>query len=311
MNWLILLLLVSCDTVTQSGGGGLFLEMPDLKNNQEVGSTIDIPIKVPDSRDGMPGDPKIRLLIICDGTEVYSDEQQPSSGSAEFDNIKITDKFRGQCVVSAYWQHGFDSLHGSTKFTVGKSLDNATATDCVDLSDLKIYLGKQFNICDKALIGGDDIKLQCGDNAKAIDLSSDLGLPQKIYFHREGDDLDIRKVDTVVVVAKDSVPNNCKVTIHNKSFTIAKPPASGADKNIAKNMVTSVTTENDRIKIDLRAELADNTGLFISVADRAWQKITSGGLTDFSSYLVNTVEILVYEKSAKGIWWDYLQKDLP
>ena len=90
-------------------------------------------------------------------------------------------------------------------------------------------------------------------------------------------------------------------------------------------MISSVTTEDNRIKVNLKSEkseLDDNTGVFISPdggddglsnspnASYDWYKIAKGGLTDFSSSRVNMVMVLIYKKTDKGVWWDYFQQSL-
>ena len=314
MNRLILLLLVSCGDVTTSHATRFSkLEMPKFEGGEKkVGSTIDIAFKVPEELDNMPGDPQVTLQIICEGTEVYRENQLPSEDNRiEFSGVKITDEFRGKCVVSARWQHGSDSLYGSTEFSVTKDYS------CIDLAtDSNVYLGKQFNVCEKTFLNSDDLKLQCDDKIKIINLHLDIGMPKKSYHYRNDNESVSTYLDTLVVVAKDSVPSNCKVTINSKSYAIIKPPSSGSDKNLAKDMITSVTADDDRIKINLRAKLNDNTGLFIQVNNGGWHMVTSNEqtssvLTDFSGYYASTeVEVLAYEKTDKGIWWDYYQDDL-
>ena len=313
MKQLVLLLLVSCGG--DSGDGfrskGLEITGIDRDQNVAVGDTLDLVIQASGSFDDMPGDPQITLLIICNGTKVHGADQQPSDNRAEFAGIKITDKFNGRCVVSASYKYGFKVMSHHIDFTVGQG-NASNRTPCIDLADLKIYLGKQVNICDKKgnIRNFDSVSsLQCGAEARAINLHSDLGLP------KHNDSVGI------VIIANGSVPSDCKITIDNQSFPIIKPPTSGAGQNLAKDLITSVTTEDDRIKVNLKNELDDTTGLFISpdsgdgLSNQPntaydWHKIASGGVTDFGTGYVTNVMVLTYKKSDKGVWWDYFQQEL-
>ena len=312
MKLLILMLLVSCgDSDYTYRSKDLKITGIDRDQNVAVGDTLDIVIEATSSVDDMPGDPQITLLIACNGTEVHNANQQPSNDRVEFNGIEVTNKFNGRCVASASHQYGFEARNTHVDFTVGQG--NASNRNlCIDLADLKIYLGKQVNICDKKgnIRNIDSVSsLQCGAEARAINLHSDLGLPK--YDDSVG----------IVIIANGSVPSNCKITIDKKSFPIIKPPTSGAGQNLAKDLITSVTTEDDRIKVNLKNELNDTTGVFISPDSSNglsnspnthydWYKIASGGVSDFGTGYVTYVMVLTYKKSDKGVWWDYSQHDL-
>ena len=309
MNRLFFLLLVSCGGVSEDWASrDLKVTGIDKDQNVAVGSTLNIGIQVSDSRYDMPNEPQVTLYIICNGKEVHKESQRPSANSAKFNDIEVTNKFRGQCVASINYQYGFESMNYLIDFTVGEG-GSSNQQPCIDLEDLKIYLGKQVDICNNndnnSSVNLNYRSLQCGDSAIDVDLPNDNG-------------------DTsLVVVAKDSIPSNCKITIDDKkSFSITKPPTSGDEKNLAKGLMHSAIKEDERIKINLRAELDDDSGLFISVdksvpvggpVSHDWHKITSDGLatlTDFSANGVDSVWVLIYKKTDKGIWWDYSQHDL-